>query len=617
MFYLKENDSTAGTTTPNSPSTRFQPESTHQFMELDKVVSTTSAALDSDNIPNDAVIDNNDHRLITSDINSSTNPLTTNDLHTCVTPTEENFGTFDREVELNDDDFGNFDSDQDDDGFGSFDDECFDETGFNTLPEPEHMDNTPVFSTLQEALEIWANLLNQLYTQQPLENFTQSSSKSIRHYVLEEAPESLHSRLTWDSVTRHMDNDTGIPKVRWYLSEIEKLHLNALSCQRSTKLPTIVNTTDHKPDPIDTSWSNNDLITPTATNYQPSPIEYNSNTATTTPTSEKRSSVFGLSSLSRYLPHLSKTNLPRSPTSPISPSSSFHSTTTIPKDRTSYEHSLSSPPSSSPLSLSDKKPKRSNTTSDGTSSFAGAFNHMNIQTKTSHKLKSTTTTPSHIKRSNTVAFSSRFSSPILDISSSPPSPTAVLSSTLKPRPTSFHTTTTNQQPLDLFDLNVEPDSILKSPITSEFNTSFKPLIPTFSSTPLSPTTMYSPAATTPVVVADDDFGDFGSFAVQKDTATTATQDPFGDFFTDNNSKKPSVKKAENEDDPFGLNSVMQMSASNIKPKPVVLKPSSDMMLSPTKVSPTIVDYNTKLASMFDVPAVSDQTEEDDWGDWTF
>jgi hypothetical protein len=30
-----------------------------------------------------------------------------------------------------------------------------------------------------------------------------------------------------------MDNDTGIPKVRWYQSEIEKLHLKALACKRS------------------------------------------------------------------------------------------------------------------------------------------------------------------------------------------------------------------------------------------------------------------------------------------------------------------------------------------------------------------------------------------------
>lgn len=142
MVYLKKTDSTAETTTPNSPNTRFQPESTHQCMELDngKAVSPTSAALDSD-IPNDAVIDN-DRRLITSDINnSSTNPLTTNDLRTCVAPTEEDFEGFDRDQQVdNDDEFGNFDSDQDDDGFGSFDDECFDEADFSTLPEPEPMD---------------------------------------------------------------------------------------------------------------------------------------------------------------------------------------------------------------------------------------------------------------------------------------------------------------------------------------------------------------------------------------------------------------------------------------------------------------------------------------------
>jgi hypothetical protein len=133
MVYFKENNSSTETTIPNSPSTRLQPESTHQFMELgnEMVSKDDSTALDSDipNIVHDDVIDN-DHGLITSNINnpSPKNPLTANDLHVCVTPTEE------EDFE----EFGNFDSDED--GFGSFDDDpefgSFDEGDFNTVVEP-------------------------------------------------------------------------------------------------------------------------------------------------------------------------------------------------------------------------------------------------------------------------------------------------------------------------------------------------------------------------------------------------------------------------------------------------------------------------------------------------
>ncbi|KAI9354764.1 hypothetical protein BD770DRAFT_132219 [Pilaira anomala] len=240
----------------------------------------------------------------------------------------------------------------------------------------------------------------------------------------------------------------------------------------------------------------------------------------------------------------------------------------------------------------------------------GAINNMNIQTKVSSKGSPALNT--NIKRSNTVAFSSRRfkGSAIFDISSSPPHSSTISSGTTKPRSTSFHHS--QQQSVDLFDFDIEPEHILKSPTTA---TNFKPLIPT---TPLSPTICSSPSTiTSPIAANNDTFGSFYSVQQRND------DDPFGDFFTTTQSSKPqsSVKKiTENEDDPFGLNSVMQMSASSIKTNTSMSVPTllTPIMLSPKNVTPA-TNHDARLASMFEIPTstVSDQTEEDDWGDWTF
>jgi hypothetical protein len=46
-----------------------------------------------------------------------------------------------------------------------------------------------VFDTLQEALDIWQKLLDQVYGHHTLNSFTSNAPKNIRVYVLEEAPE--------------------------------------------------------------------------------------------------------------------------------------------------------------------------------------------------------------------------------------------------------------------------------------------------------------------------------------------------------------------------------------------------------------------------------------------
>lgn len=43
---------------------------------------------------------------------------------------------------------------------------------------------------------------------------------------------SIHSRISWTAVTHAMDDDTGVPKVRWNHSKIEDMYLSALNCKR-------------------------------------------------------------------------------------------------------------------------------------------------------------------------------------------------------------------------------------------------------------------------------------------------------------------------------------------------------------------------------------------------
>lgn len=47
-----------------------------------------------------------------------------------------------------------------------------------------------------------------------------------------EKKRSIHSRITWTAVTHAMDDDTGVPKVRWNHSKIEDMYLSALNCKR-------------------------------------------------------------------------------------------------------------------------------------------------------------------------------------------------------------------------------------------------------------------------------------------------------------------------------------------------------------------------------------------------
>lgn len=49
--------------------------------------------------------------------------------------------------------------------------------------------DTPIFTTIEEAVQTWEEFLNQLYNSKQLDSFTKNASKSIRQYVLEDAPE--------------------------------------------------------------------------------------------------------------------------------------------------------------------------------------------------------------------------------------------------------------------------------------------------------------------------------------------------------------------------------------------------------------------------------------------
>ncbi|KAG1088414.1 hypothetical protein G6F42_020281 [Rhizopus arrhizus] len=244
------------------------------------------------------------------------------------------------DIQQQEDDFGSFDDAVEDDDFGDFEE------------EDEDIDNTPIFNTMQDAMDLWHHLLDQIYHYEALDSFTGNAPKSIKQYVLEEAPESLHSRLTWDSVTRYMENDTGIPKVKWHQSEIERCHLNALACKRSatpvlSNTPTILNTeftqepqymTNMKP-ALNTVIGSSVPSAAVAATAAELVVDEPATPDSSTTTSEKRSSVFGLSSLSRFLPHLSRTNLPKSPTTTTTaPTSPIIASKSLPRQNTTVNH---------------------------------------------------------------------------------------------------------------------------------------------------------------------------------------------------------------------------------------------------------------------------------------
>ncbi|GAN04280.1 hypothetical protein MAM1_0059c03740 [Mucor ambiguus] len=413
------------------------------------------------------------------------------------------------------DDFGSFDDATEEDDFGDFEEE-----------EELEIDSTPIFNTFQEAMDLWQHLLDQIYHYEALDSFTGNAPKSIKQYVLEEAPESLHSRLTWDSVTRYMENDTGTPKVKWHQSEIERHYLNALACKRAATViiantPTMLDTyitqepqlmMGIKPALNTVIGSNVSAAATTAADLvvdQPA----SPNSSTTTPTtSEKRSSVFGLSSLSRFLPHLSKSNLPKSPT-----------TTTAP---------------TSPITASKSLPRQQSVT----------INHLNVST-----LKQ----ESSLKRSNSVAFTSRREH------TTAPSP-SIQAHTAKPRPTSFQSAPVPPpQSMDLFDLTEDPATIIKSPTKLQFN--FEPLVPThaLSPTPVRrntiPANMHSD--TKPVThgnpsldtIQDDEFGDFTA-EVKQDLGLTREEEEEEDEFGDFSKERPVPSKPADftDEDPFGI-----------------------------------------------------------------
>lgn len=127
-------------------------------------------------------------------------------------------------------------------------------------------------------------------------------------------------------------------------------------------------------------------------------------------------------------------------------------------------------------------------------------------------------------------------------------------------------------------------------------------------------------------------GDIGSFAAKQDA-----NDVFGDFFNDSSMK--ALQVATLGEDPFGLDSVMKMSASysSVKTSNAGFRGMSTAafmspaVLSPTILSPQIMSRsppqqakNQTLSTMFDMVAVNDQPksvsvaeEDDDWGDWAF
>ncbi|EPB83936.1 hypothetical protein HMPREF1544_09326 [Mucor circinelloides 1006PhL] len=517
------------------------------------------------------------------------------------------------DIQQQEDDFGSFDDAVEDDDFGDFEE------------EDEDIDNTPIFNTMQDAMDLWHHLLDQIYHYEALDSFTGNAPKSIKQYVLEEAPESLHSRLTWDSVTRYMENDTGIPKVKWHQSEIERCHLNALACKRSatpvlSNTPTILNTeftqepqymTNMKP-ALNTVIGSSVPSAAVAATAAELVVDEPATPDSSTTTSEKRSSVFGLSSLSRFLPHLSRTNLPKSPTT----------TTTAP---------------TSPIIASKSLP-RQNTT----------VNHLNVST-----LKLQDARSSSVKRSNSVAFISNRES-----------------HTEKPRPTSFQSPP--PQSMDLFDLTEDPAAIVKSPTKVQF--SFEPLIPThtLSPTPVRrntiPANMHSDLNASFDTTQDDDFGNFT--AEVKKGLGQEEDDDFGDF----NQEKPAEPKPVNfiDDDPFDiwsssssnnkqLNTPLQKDndpygiASYSQPPPQPAQQSNHLIsmdnssftppslavASPKVMTPTTFDLLTPIAfgsndqalgsnksfDLLDTSNVSDQkpkantettvSDDDDWGDWTF
>ncbi|KAL0078084.1 hypothetical protein J3Q64DRAFT_1767621 [Phycomyces blakesleeanus] len=164
----------------------------------------------------------------------------------------------------------------------------------------DHYNYRPIFISIEEAVEMWKPVLNAMNDIPELKNYTANAPKSIKHLVLVEADESLHSRLTWTTVTHCMDNDTGI----------QDMYLEALHCKREKSeiavIPSMLRITTDEPTEEKKYFSASTANPPV--HQVPSPVQ--------SPASVKPSSAgFGFS-FSKLLPRLSTTSLPKSPASP-------------------------------------------------------------------------------------------------------------------------------------------------------------------------------------------------------------------------------------------------------------------------------------------------------------
>ncbi|KAG2224109.1 hypothetical protein INT45_004990 [Circinella minor] len=206
-----------------------------------------------------------------------------------------------------------------------FDDEDDD---FGELTEFKENEDHNKDTCGSDLLNAWEKVLTQVYLDDTTitgdchdEWISPHGPKSIRHYVLEEAHESVHSKVTWTSVTYSMDQDTGIARVKWPHSKIEEMYLHALDCERlQTTAPfvpamlSVENEDDESSsDDYDYDYDNDNTILPSTPIPElpqtPSSISYAQ--TSTVPTSIK-SPLFGGFSFSKLLPRLSTTSLPRS-----------------------------------------------------------------------------------------------------------------------------------------------------------------------------------------------------------------------------------------------------------------------------------------------------------------
>ncbi|KAI9319968.1 hypothetical protein BX666DRAFT_2119500 [Dichotomocladium elegans] len=205
---------------------------------------------------------------------------------------------------------------------GSSDDDFGDFEGFGpspVMPVVEDQDDG-LFGSVEHALSRWKKTLAEVFPLPNLhEEWVMGSPLNIKQYVLEEAHESVHSRITWTSVTHVMDDDTGVPKVRWTHSKSEDLYLASLGCKRQETIaqafPRLCIAEETEKD------ENTPTPPPTIAAEIPSVKDISEVHHQIAPSVKS----FGLSSFAKFLPRLStstpRTSIPDPPT-PLSTSSS-------------------------------------------------------------------------------------------------------------------------------------------------------------------------------------------------------------------------------------------------------------------------------------------------------